>query len=65
MNNKLSRSEFLKATAMAGSALLMSSLEGFAIFNEKKIKVAVIGCGSVSTQYLPHLSNASFVEIVS
>ena len=65
MGNKMSRSEFLKATAMAGSALLMSSLEGFAIFSERKIKVAVIGCGSVSTQYLPHLSKASFVEIAS
>jgi predicted dehydrogenase len=61
----MKRGEFLKATAMAGSALLMSSLEGFAIFADKKIKVAVIGCGSVSTQYLPHLSKASFVELVS
>jgi predicted dehydrogenase len=32
---------------------------------EKKIKVAVIGCGSVSGMYLPHLSKSSFVELVS
>jgi predicted dehydrogenase len=50
---------------MAGAALLLSSLEGFAIFENKKLKLGVIGCGSVSTQYLPHLSKASFIEIVS
>lgn len=32
---------------------------------EKKIRVGIIGCGSVSTQYLPHLSNSEFVELVS
>ena len=31
----------------------------------RKIKVGVIGCGSVSTKYLPHLSKSPFVEIVS
>lgn len=31
----------------------------------KKIKVAIIGCGSVSTQYLPHLSKSPYVELVS
>ena len=46
--------------------MLLSQLEGFAITkNEKKIKVAVIGCGSVSGQYLPHLSKSPFVELVS
>ena len=61
----LTRQEFLQRTAMAGAALLLSSLEGFAISENKKLKVGVIGCGSVSTQYLPHLSKASFIEIVS
>lgn len=66
MNNSISREQFLKTTAMAGAALLLSSLEGFALSREdKKIRVAVIGCGSVSTQYLPHLSKSKFVEIVS
>ena len=51
---------------MASAALLLSSLEGLALTREdKKIKVAVIGCGSVSTQYLPHLSKATFIDIVS
>lgn len=66
MINDISRQEFLKRTAIAGSALLLSSLEGLAFsFPDKKIKVAVIGCGSVSTQYLPHLSKSKFVDIVS
>ena len=66
MNNNLSRQEFLQKTALASAALMLSSLEGFALTREdKKIKVAVIGCGSVSTQYLPHLSKSKFVEIVS
>ncbi len=66
MEKNLSRQQFLTQTAMAGAALLLSSLEGFAVsFPDKKIKVAVIGCGSVSTQYLPHLSKSKFVEIVS
>lgn len=30
-----------------------------------KIKIGVIGCGSVSTMYLPHLSKSSYVELVS
>ncbi len=62
----LSRQEFLQRTAMAGVSLLLSSLEGFAFTQpEKKIKVAVIGCGSVSNQYLPHLSKCPYVELVS
>ncbi|KAA2241830.1 Gfo/Idh/MocA family oxidoreductase [Chitinophaga agrisoli] len=62
----LSRQEFLQRTAIAGVSLLLSSLEGFAFTQpEKNIKVAVIGCGSVSNQYLPHLSKCPYVELVS
>lgn len=64
--NNISRQEFLKSTAMAGAALLLSSLEGFASTKpDKKIKVAIIGCGSVSGVYLPHLSKSPYVELVS
>lgn len=31
----------------------------------KKIRVGVIGCGSVSNAYLPHLKKSPFVELVS
>ena len=33
--------------------------------SQKRIRVAVIGCGSVSNMYLPHLSKSPFVELVS
>lgn len=62
----MSRQDFLQRTAMAGAAFLLSSLEGFALSTgQKKIKVGIIGCGSVSGQYLPHLSKSTFVEVVS
>jgi predicted dehydrogenase len=32
---------------------------------QKKIRVGVIGCGSVSGRYFPHLSDSPFVELVS
>src|SRR3989440_6947826 len=64
--NSLTRQEFLQRTAMAGVALLLSSLESLALdLPQKKIKVAIIGCGSVSNRYLPHLSESPYVDIVS
>jgi predicted dehydrogenase len=60
----MDRREFLEKTSLASSAYLLSSLQVFAN-NPTKTKVGVIGCGSVSTQYLPHLSKSSFVELVS
>jgi len=66
MNEKQSRAEFLKKTAMASAALLVSSLEGGAAATpEKKIKVALIGCGSVSNRYLPQLLSSPMIEVVS
>lgn len=62
----ISRQVFLQRTAMAGAALLLSSLEGFALQkDEKKVRLAIIGCGSVSGVYLPHLSKSPYVELVS
>jgi len=44
----MDRQQFLQYTAGAGAAVLLSSLESFAIEkNEKKLRVAIIGCGSV------------------
>lgn len=66
MNDHITRQQFLRRTALAGIGLLLSSLEGWAATQpQKKIKVAVIGCGSVSGQYLPHLSKSPYVELVS
>ena len=61
----MSRHEFLQRTAMAGAACLLSSIEGVAAARQKKIRVGVIGCGSVSNQYFPHLSKSPHVELVS
>lgn len=66
MKEKITRQDFLKATAMAGAAAMLSSLEGFASEKQdKKLKVAVIGCGSVSNRYIPHLQSSPMIEIVS
>ena len=64
--NDLSRKKFLQYTASAGAAMLLSSLEGFALRKtEKKLKVAIIGCGSVSGSYIPKLQTSDVIEIVS
>jgi len=66
MNEKQSRADFLKKTAMASAALLVSSLEGWAATTpDKKLKVALIGCGSVSNRYLPQLLSSPMIEVVS
>jgi predicted dehydrogenase len=64
--SEISRQEFLKMTASAGAALLLSSLETFAKeTNVTKLRVAVIGCGSVSNRYIPHLQSSPLIEVVS
>lgn len=64
----ISRKDFLHYTAMAGASMLVSSLEGWATSQNmpgKKLRVAVIGCGSVSNRYLPQLLSSSLIEVVS
>lgn len=66
MSNNISRQQFLQYTASAGAAVLLSSLESFAIeTKQKKLRVAVIGCGSVSNRYIPKLQSSSLIEVVS
>jgi predicted dehydrogenase len=65
MNENISRQKFLQMTSMAGAAVLLSSLEGFAKTKSEKLRVAIIGCGSVSNRYIPHLQTSSLIEIVS
>jgi predicted dehydrogenase len=69
-NNKtksgISRQQFLQRTAMAGAAVLLANLESFAITTaDKKIRVALIGCGSVSNRYIPKLMSSPMIELVS
>ncbi len=63
--NNISRQEFLKKTALASAAMLVSSMESWAISEEKKLRVALIGCGSVSNRYLPQLLSSKMIEVVS
>src|SRR5664279_499117 len=62
----ITRQDFLERSLMAGAALLVTSLESWAATTaDKKLRVAVIGCGSVSNRYLPQLKSSSIIEVVS
>jgi predicted dehydrogenase len=62
----LTRKEFLSKTSQLAAAAILAPLAMQAKeFADKKIRIGIIGCGSVSTQYLPHLSKSPFVELVS
>ena len=66
MNQHMSRSQFLTFAASAGAASLLTSLESLAAVGEiKNIRIAIIGCGSVSNRYIPHLQSSPSIEIVS
>jgi predicted dehydrogenase len=66
MNQNMSRSQFLTFAASAGAASLLTSLESMTAVNDiKKIRIAIIGCGSVSNRYIPHLQSSPSIEIVS
>ena len=68
MENRMTRKEFIDR----GSKLMVAGImapfisEAGELFQAgKKIKIGLIGCGSVSGVYLPHLSKSPFVELVS
>lgn len=66
MNNQITRKDFMKYSAATGAAMLLNALQLHA--DEQKLtnlKVAIIGCGSVSNRYIPHLQTSSMVEIVA
>ncbi len=65
----MNRKEFLKKFAMAGTAAMvipsLAKANAFGLGTNKRLRVAVIGCGSVSGVYLPHLVKSPFVEVVA
>src|SRR5689334_13390923 len=62
----MTRKDFIARTTAASIGAMVTSLEGLAhTFADKKIRVGIIGCGSVSNSYLPHLSKSPYVELVS
>ena len=64
--NSISRKKFLEYTASASASVLLSSLESFARQQpDKKLRIAEIGCGSVSNRYLPQLLSSPMLQVVS
>ena len=69
---KINRKKFLKSMGALGTAAAITpSLFAFESSASvllpfgRKIKVGVIGCGSVARKYLPHLFESPYAEIVS
>jgi predicted dehydrogenase len=63
----ISRKKFLYQAGMLGAAT-MATMVGQAkdlVQDGKKIRIGIIGCGSVSGVYLPHLTKSPFVQVVS
>ena len=64
MNTMMNRREFAKTSLLAGTALASGAIAAAPV-PPKRIRTAVIGCGSVSGQYLPQPTKSPFVEVVS
>jgi predicted dehydrogenase len=65
----MNREKFIKNCSIISAGTVLSPLlQQSGILGPviiKKIKVAIIGCGSVSGVYLPHLTKSPYVELVS
>ncbi len=65
-SSALTRRDFTKTTLLAGAALASGAVGTLAAdAPAKRIRTGLIGCGSVSNQYLPQLTKCPFVEVVS
>lgn len=66
--NPISRRKFLAHNTAMAVAALLAPMASFASINGtqgKRTKVAIIGCGSVSNMYFPHLAKSPNVELVA
>jgi predicted dehydrogenase len=67
----IDRRTFVEGGLAAGAAAALTSLAaprasaGQATSDRKRVRVAVIGCGSVSGSYLPQLAECPFAQVVS
>ena len=62
----LNRRAFTKTTLLAGAALASGGIGALgADVPARRLRTGLIGCGSVSNQYLPQLTQSPFVEVVS
>jgi predicted dehydrogenase len=65
------RRDFLERTVSTGAAVALAGMTTARLTAQtvspaaKRIRVGVIGCGSVSHRYLPHLATCPFAELVS
>jgi predicted dehydrogenase len=71
MSATIDRRSFVGHGLTTGAALALAPVARAAEAGEpvrekpKRVKVGVIGCGSVSNMYLPHLARCPFAELVS
>ena len=62
----LNRRDFTKTTLLAGAVIASGALSSVAAAAPaRRIRTGLIGCGSVSGQYLPQLTKSPYVEVVS
>jgi predicted dehydrogenase len=65
----MKRKDFIKSCGVLGTAAVIAPFGASTLAQgskrDKKIRVAVIGCGSVSGVYLPHLISSPYAELVS
>jgi predicted dehydrogenase len=71
-SSKVKRRDFLQQAAVVGATFagstIVSASEPLVTVEKnasKKTRVGIIGCGSVSGVYLPHLSRSPYAEVVS
>lgn len=65
---QMTRREFVReATGAAAMAVTGLGLSGSGAYakSERKLRVGIIGCGSVSWKYIPHLQSRPYIELVS
>ena len=62
----LTRRAFAKSTLVAGAAVASGTLSVMGADSPpRRVRVGLIGCGSVSGQYLPQLKKCPYAEVVS
>ncbi|NIP24472.1 MAG: Gfo/Idh/MocA family oxidoreductase, partial [Phycisphaerae bacterium] len=73
-NNSMSRRSFIRSTGRAAAAITIlkeasitqaTADRGKAIPSGRKIRVGIIGCGSVSWKYIPDMKSRPYIELVS
>src|SRR5690242_2744821 len=63
-SRNLNRRDFAKTTLLAGAAVASGAIAATGA-DTKRVRIGVIGCGSVSGSYLPVLSKCPYAEVVS